>query len=182
MAERLFADVILPLAIPNLLTYEVEEMDQTEVAVGKRVIVQLGKQKFYSGIIRNLHRVVPAFYEVKPIQSVLDELPVVSESQLKFWEWISEYYLCHLGEVMNAALPAALKLQSESKVILNPDYSQDESDLNSKEFLIYEALLIKHELTVTEVAKILHRKSAHSVVKELIDKGVVLVAEELHDR
>lgn len=182
MAERLFADVILPLAIPNLLTYEVEEMHAIDIAVGKRVIVQLGKQKFYSGIVRKLHREIPQLYEVKPVQSILDEIPVVSESQLKFWEWIADYYVCHVGEVMNAALPAALKLQSESKVILNPDFSQDQTDLNSKEFVVYEALLLKHELTVTEVARILHRKSAHAVVKEMIDKGVVLVAEEMHDR
>ena len=157
-------------------------MHTAEVAVGKRVIVQLGKSKFYSGIIRKLHQDVPSLYEVKPVQSVLDELPVVNESQLKFWEWIADYYVCHVGEVMNAALPAALKLQSESKVILNPDFSQDQTDLNSKEFMVYEALLLKHELTVTEVARILHRKSAHSIIKEMIDKGVVLMAEEMHDR
>jgi len=182
MSDRLFADVILPLAIPNLLTYEVGEMHADEAAVGKRVIVQLGKQKFYSGIIRKLHHDLPTMYEVKTVQSVLDDIPVVSEIQLKFWEWIAGYYMCSTGEVMNAALPAALKLQSESKVILNPDYTQDKSELSSKEFLVYEALLIKHELTVTEVAKILHRKSAHTVLKDMIDKGVVLMAEELHDR
>jgi primosomal protein N' (replication factor Y) len=182
MPERLFADVILPLAIPNLLTYEVEEMHADEIAVGKRVIVQLGKQKYYSGIVRKLHHDKPGAYEVKPVQSVLDEIPVVSESQLKFWDWVASYYLCHIGEVMNAALPAALKLQSESKVILNPDYSQDQSELSSKEFLVYEALLLKHELTVTEVAKILHRKSAHNIIKDMIDRGVVLVSEEVQDR
>ena len=182
MAERLFADVILPLAIPNLLTYEVGETLASEAAVGKRVIVQLGKQKFYSAIIRRLHNAAPLAYEIKEIQSVLDEQPVVSEAQLKFWEWIADYYICHLGEVMNAALPAALKLQSESKIILNPDYHHDHQELSEKEFLIYEALLIRHELTVTEVAKILHRKSAHAVIKEMIERGVVLMAEEVLDR
>jgi len=182
MAERLFADVILPLAIPNLLTYEVGETLVPEVAVGKRVIVQLGKQKFYSGIIRKLHRIAPTLYELKEIQSILDDQPVVSETQLKFWEWIADYYLCHLGEVMNAALPAALKLQSESKVILNPDYDHDHDKLASKEYLIYEALLVKHELTLTEVAKMLNRKSAHSIIKEMIERGMVLMEEEMHDR
>ena len=182
MAGRLFADLILPLAIPNLLTYEVGEEHISEIAVGKRVIVQLGKQKFYSAIIRRLHGSAPVSYQVKEIQSVLDAQPVVSETQLKFWEWLSDYYLCHLGEVMNAALPSALKLQSESKIILNPDYKQDGELLPSKEFLVFEALLAKHELTVSEVAKILNRKSAHSILKDMIDKGVVLMAEEVHER
>ncbi len=182
MAKRFFADVILPIAIPNLLTYEVGERHASEVAVGKRVIVQLGKQKFYSAIIRKLHNTVPEFYEIKEIQSVLDVEPIVSETQLKFWEWISAYYLCHIGEVMNAALPAALKLQSESKIILNPDYQHDHHDLSEKEFLIYEALLLQHELTATEVAKIIQRKSPHSILKEMIEKGVVLMAEEVQDR
>ncbi|MCX6276055.1 MAG: primosomal protein N' [Bacteroidetes bacterium] len=182
MAVRLFADVILPLPIPNLLTYEVEENLAGEIAVGKRVIVQLGKQKFYSAIVRKLHNQAPVAYEVKGIQSVLDEQPVVSELHLKFWEWIAGYYLCHLGEAMNAALPAALKLQSESKIILNPEYHHNHEELSSKEYLIYEALLISHELTVTEVAKLLQRKSAHGIIKEMIERGVVLMAEELNDR
>ena len=182
MAERLFADVILPLAIPNLLTYEIGEAFMADAAVGKRVIVQLGRQKYYSAVIRRLHHAVPAAYEVKEIQSILDDEPVVSEDQLKFWEWIAGYYLCHIGEVMNAALPAALKLQSESKVILNPEYHHNQEELSSREFLIYEALLIKHELTVTEVARILNRKSAHAVIKSMIDSGVVLISEEMNDR
>ncbi|CAN5449684.1 primosomal protein N' [soil metagenome] len=182
MPERFFADVILPLAIPNLLTYEVGESLHAEMAVGKRVIVQLGKQKFYAAIIQRLHSIAPVAYEVKQIQSVLDDKPVVSETQLKFWEWIADYYVCHIGEVMNAALPAALKLQSESRVILNPEYSHDHNELPSKEFLVYEALLIKHELAVSEVAKLLNRKSAHSILKDMIDRGVVLLAEELNER
>ncbi|MEO8088101.1 MAG: primosomal protein N', partial [Bacteroidota bacterium] len=182
MPERFFADVILPLAIPNLLTYEVGESMHSEMAVGKRVIVQLGKQKFYAAIIRRIHSTAPLAYEVKQIQSVLDDQPVVSETQLKFWEWIADYYVCHLGEVMNAALPAALKLQSESRVILNPEYSLDHNELPSKEFLVYEVLLIKHELAVSEVAKLLNRKSAHSILKDMIERGVVLLAEELNER
>jgi primosomal protein N' (replication factor Y) len=182
MAERLFADVILPLAIPNLLTYEVGERDAAEISIGKRVIVQLGKQKFYAGIVRKLHGVIPLAYEVKAIQGVLDDVPVVSETQLQFWEWIADYYLCHIGEVMNASLPAALKLQSESKIIINPEFDRDTQALSSKEFLIYEALLIKHELTLIEVAGILQRKSVHAVIKEMIDRGVVLMSEELNDR
>ncbi len=182
MAERLFADVILPLPLPNLLTYEVGEDFMGDAVVGKRVIVQLGKQKFYSGIVRKLHHVVPETYAVKKIQSVLDKDPVVNEKQLKFWEWIAAYYLCHIGEVMNAALPAGLKLQSESKVILNPDYNHNHEELSSPEYLIYEALLIRHELSVTEVAKILQRKSPHSVLKDMIERGVVLMAEEMNVR
>lgn len=182
MAERLFADVILPLAIPNLLTYEVTEDLKSSMAIGKRVIVQLGRQKYYTGIVRRMHHVLPQGYEVKQVQSVLDDVPVTGTDQLEFWEWIASYYMCHLGEVMNAALPAALKLQSESKVILNPDYDPEKISLSSKEALVVEALQIRHELSLNEVAGLLHRKSVHAVIKEMIDRGVVLISEELNER
>jgi len=182
MPERVFADVILPLAIPNLLTYEVPTTMVGEVAVSKRVIVQLGKQKYYSGIVRKIHTNVPPFADIKEIQSVIDESPIVGEKQFQLWEWISEYYLCHIGEVMNAALPAALKLHSETTVVLNPDYHHDHDQLSDKEFLIYEALLVRHHISLSDAAKILQRKSAITILKPMIDKGVVLIEEEVQER
>src|SRR5437763_455934 len=133
MTERVFADVILPLAIPNLLTYEVPAILIGEIEVGKRVIVQLGKQKYYSGLVRKVHHEVPPFADIKEIQNVLDEEPVVGEKQFLLWEWMASYYLCHIGEVMNAALPASLKMHSETSIVLNPEYQHDHEQLSEKE-------------------------------------------------
>ena len=182
MPEPLFVDVILPLALPQILTYSVPGELINEVEPGKRVIVQLGKQRIYSAVIRAVHHKQPSHYQVKSIFSVLDEHPVVNELQFKLWEWMSSYYLCTMGEVMNGALPSALKLQSETKIILNSDFDHNHEKLDNKEYLLYEALLIKNIITLPEAAAILHRKSAHAVIKSMIEKKVVIVEEEINER
>ncbi len=181
MPERLFVDVILPLALPHLLTYSVPDELIGDVAAGKRVVVPLGKQKIYSGVIRSLHRNLPD-YDVKDIQAVLDNFPVVNERQFQLWDWMADYYVCHRGEVMSCALPSALKLQSETKIILNTEFDHEHEKLTDREYIIYEALLLKQTITLPEAAAIIQRKSAHAVIKAMIEKGVVLVEEEIHER
>src|SRR3954471_10322334 len=97
----------------NLFTYAVPPEYDGKVAEGKRVAVQFGKQKIYSGLIRHIHGNAPQGYEAKNIIQVLDEMPVVNNIQFGLWEWIAGYYLCTTGEVMQASLPSVLKLQSE---------------------------------------------------------------------
>ncbi len=113
----LYADVILPLPVPGMFTYQVGDGEISRVRPGMRVTVQFGRRKIYTALIRRLHDVKPAAYEVKGILSLLDDEPVVNERQFLLWEWISEYYMCTLGEVFKAALPSGLKLESETRVM-----------------------------------------------------------------
>ena len=114
---ELFVDVLLPLAVQNLFTYRVPASLVKEVFPGKRVIVPFGRQKIYSALIKRVHNSFPDPTSLKEIQSILDENPVVNEKQFLLWEWMSGYYICTQGEVMNSALPASLKLQSETRVM-----------------------------------------------------------------
>src|SRR4051794_15796775 len=117
MAE-LYVDVLLPLAVANYFTYRVPEHLIPEVETGKRVIVPFGKQKMYSAVIRNIRNTYNADIEtIKDVQTILDDHPVINQKQFELWEWMAGYYMCTQGEVMNAALPATLKLQSETKVM-----------------------------------------------------------------
>lgn len=138
----LFADIILPLALERNYTFGVPIELQDKVKVGCRVEVQFGKRKLYSGIVKKLHSNKPEFYQVKPIRTILDEEPIVTETQLKFWEWMASYYLCTEGDVMNAALPSHLKLVSETHVVLNEDVEIDMNNLNDDEYILIEALQI----------------------------------------
>src|SRR5947199_7075428 len=108
----LWTEVILPLAIPKTYTYGIPGHLQDKVQPGVRVEVVFGKNKKYAGIVKNITEKKPG-YETKDILNVLDEDPVIYKQQLQLWSWISEYYMCSEGEVMNAALPAHLKLSSE---------------------------------------------------------------------
>lgn len=174
----LFVEVILPLAITKAYTYRVPHEWNADVAVGKRVIVQFGKSKVYAAIVSAVVDRSPELYEAKYILDVLDDSPVVASTQLQLWNWISSYYLCTLGEVMQAALPAALKLASETRIIA-ADTEVDRSELNDKEYLILDALDISPELKVSDIVKLLGQKSVFPLLKRLFDKGLILISEEI---
>ena len=174
----MFAEVIIPLALPKNYTWHIPQKMLDLLKVGCRVEVNLGKNKKYSGIVKRIHNDTPAF-EVKEIINVLDTEPVIQPYQLQLWEWMAEYYMCTEGEVMAAALPAHFKLSSETIIVFNEEYGDDFSDLDHEEYLIAEALLIKHELNITEVQKILDVPHVYPVVNKLIGKKVCFVWESL---
>ena len=118
---NMFADIILPVPLPLLFTYQIPTELTREVQIGCRVVVSFGKKRLLSGVVFSLHNNKPEIYETKPILSVLDDQPVVTHEQLSLWQWISDYYQCSLGEVYKAALPAGLKLESETRVAYNKE-------------------------------------------------------------
>ncbi|WP_342647826.1 primosomal protein N' [Mucilaginibacter sp. CSA2-8R] len=183
-ADRLtlFAEVILPLAISKNYTYRVPFELNNVVAVGKRVVVQFGKSKLYTAIIRSISTEAPERYEAKYLMEVLDDKPVVTVQQLEFWKWLADYYLCNVGEVMSAALPSALKLASETRIMLNPDEAVDRSLLHDKEFLIVDALDLQPILTVSDIVKLLGQKTVMPVLKSMFDKNIIYISEEVTER
>ena len=179
-----FVNVILPLAISKTYTYRVPfEMNQ-RIAVGKRVVVQFGKSRIYTAIIEGISQTPPDLYEAKYLIDVLDNLPIVNDLQLQLWDWIAGYYMCNIGDVMQAALPAALKLASETKVILLKEalLGFDKSELSDKEFLIIDALEIHPELRVSDIAKLLGQKTVFPLLKGLFAKGIIHISEEVLER
>ena len=180
--ETLFVEVILPLAIAKNYTYRVPFHLNNSVGIGKRVVVQFGKSKLYTAIIASIGNQAPEKYEAKYLMEVLDDRPVVTELQLQFWHWLAEYYMCNVGEVMNAALPSALKLASETKVVINKDFEVDKSALHDKEFLIVEALELQPELTVGDIAKLLGQKTVMPILKLMFEKNIINISEEVSER
>ncbi len=178
----LFVEVLLPLPLAKSFTYRVPFDYNDYVEVGKRVVVQFGKKKLYSGIIVEVHDRLPESSSVKYILNILDNEAIVNAYQLKFWNWLSEYYMAHRGDVMNAALPSAFKMASESKLVLHPDFDKNYDILNEKEFLIVQALELNEELTLTEVSKIVDLQKIMPLVKNLIEKSCVLPQEEIKDK
>lgn len=175
----LFADIIIPAALPRNYTWSVPAHLAEMVKPGVRVEVNLGKTKKYAGVVKRVHTEQPDFYETKDILNVLDAEPVVYEEQLKLWEWIASYYMCSEGEVMAAALPAHFKLSSETVLVFNEEYGDDFSALDHDEYLVGEALLLKKELSLTEVQQILDSSHVYPVINRLISKKVCYVWESL---
>jgi len=177
---EVFADVLLPLPLNQSFTYSVPEEMKPFVSVGCRVIVPLGARKLYTALIQRLHVEAPANYKTKPILSLLDEKPVLRELQFRFWEWVASYYLCAPGDVMKAALPSGMKLESETRVSLTEDFKV-ESPLKERELLILQALIPGKEMNMLELSRITGITNPLPVVQELVGKGALIIAEGLHE-
>ena len=175
-----YIEVILPLPLEGSFTYSLS-LDHSEVAIGQRVVVQFGKRKLYTAIILEIHTNKPTLYEAKQILAVLDEGNLVNPIQLKFWKWISEYYMCRLGDVMNVALPSSLKLASESKIIVHPKFDGDLDNFSVNENAIIHKLTLKSKLTINEVVNLVSKESVFHLINELIRKEVIQIEEELKD-
>lgn len=180
--ETYFVDVILPLALGRHYTYRIPADLNQNLAIGKRVVVQFGKAKIYSAIIARIHHSPPERYEAKYILDVLDPEPIVNQHQLELWSWIADYYMCSAGSVMQAALPSALKLASETKIIAADLHSVDRNELNDKEYLILDALDIEPEIKVSDIVKLLGQKTVLPILKGLLEKGIIRISEEVTER
>ncbi|HVU83255.1 MAG TPA: primosomal protein N', partial [Puia sp.] len=176
----MYAEIIIPLALPKNYTWSVPEEFRAGLQPGCRVEVTLRNKK-YAGIVKCFTTVKPEAFDPKPIGNVLDTEPLVYPEQLKLWEWMAGYYMCSEGEVMAASLPAHFKLSSESILVFQESFGDDFSSLDNEEFLLAEALLIKKELRLSEAQELLGGHSVYPVVKRLIDKSVCFVWESMKE-
>lgn len=178
-----FIDVILPIPVDNTFTYLVSEKEYNYIVIGMRVAVPFGKSKVFASIVKSKHTEAPTIYKAKEIFQILDETPIVTAVQLKFWSWMSHYYMCSEGEVMRAALPKAFLLESETVIRLNSETIPfNELSLKDDEFLIYEALQHQSELKVHEVMEILDKKKVLPSIQRLIDVGIIEMQEEIYEQ
>ena len=123
-----FADVIVPVPLNASFTYAVPAEMGAQLQQGSRVLVPFGTRHLYTGIVEAVHHERPQLNDVKAVAAVLDPYPVVRRPQLQFWHWLADYYLCGIGDVMKAALPAGLKVESETMMELAPDIEPDDID------------------------------------------------------
>lgn len=176
----MYAEIIIPLALPKNYTWQVPDELLEGLQPGSRVEVSL-KNKKYAGIIKKFVTEKPEAFDPRPIESVLDNEPLIYKEQLELWVWIAQYYMCSEGEVMAASLPAHFKLSSESTLVFNEQFGDDFSSLDHDEYLVAEVLLLKKELKIPVVQEILHGGAVYPVVKRLIDKSVCYVYESLKE-
>ncbi len=177
-----FIDVILPIPLEKQFTYSVTPSEAEFLSPGMRVAVPFGKSKIYTGLVSKIHSTAPTVYEAKEIHQILDEIPIVNTIQLHHWQWISDYYMCTIGEVLRSALPSAFLLESETLILKKLDAEVDESDLRDDEFLVYEALQHQSSLRVHEVSAIIERKNVLPVLNRLLAKNAIVLKEEIYEQ
>ncbi len=176
-----FIEVILPLALPKPFTYAITEAEFNYIQPGMRIAVPFGRNKVYTAIAIGLHQNPPQLYEAKEIHQILDEAPIVTETQLKHWHWIANYYMCAIGDVYRSAMPSGYLLESETIITPKKEYNQQD-DLTDDEYLIYDALQKQSSIKIQEVAAILNKKTILPLINKLLAKNVIALQEEISEK
>ena len=181
MKTKQFGDIILPLAVKGIFTYVVPDDLAEKIQPGCRVMVQFGNRKLYSGIVYSLHSGTDNSGKYKTIKEVLDSNPLVNNNQLKIWKWISQYYMCSIGEVMKAALPSAFCLESETLLKINPDFN-DIKSLDQSSLLIVNIIENKGSVYLNNLPLEVNGKNTLRLVNDLIIRQIVLTGESIEER
>lgn len=176
-----YIDVILPLTLERFFSYRINDVEAAAVMPGVRVAVPFGKSKIYTAIIHRIHQEEIAGYDIKDIEFIIDDAPVVTTAQLEFWSWIASYYLCSIGQVMKAALPKSFLLESETIIVLNEEAMVDSDALSDAAFLVLEALENRQSLKVQDVMDILDRKTVLPLLKKMLVAGLIVLQEEVYN-
>lgn len=181
--ESLFAELILPVPLHQMFTYQIPDNMGLQASPGKRAIVQFGKKKLYSGIIRRIHTNKPDNMLVKELLEVIDESPVITDQQFQLWEWMSSYYMCSTGEVYKAAIPAGLRLESTTLFSYNEDFFDEEYvgqiPFSVKENAVLDFLKKGKTASLDEINFNLSVKNCMPVIKSLVEKGSIVIQEAL---
>ncbi len=181
---QLYAKVIVPRPLDGAFTYRVPDELRQAVGIGYRVVVPFGARRFVTGIIESFETSRPAdVADIKDIDCVLDSAPVVLHPQLKFWHWIADYYMCPVGDVMKAALPAGLKVESESVVEMAQDISPESFDgLSDKDMELITEVQSHKKISIKDLSKALGVASAEARASRLVDLGLLVMHESLVNR
>ncbi len=175
-----FIDVVVPLPIRTTFTYLVSQKEYDFLDLGFRVMVPFGKSKYITGIVISKHKKIPSKYQAKEIEYIIDKEQIVTDNQLTFFKWISDYYMCPLGLVIKVAMPKLLLLKSESEIILlSREFSKTKISKNSQKIL--DTLIDNEKLSLNDISLILKKKNVGSEINELLGKSIISVKEEVYD-
>ena len=178
---QFFIDVLLPLPLPRAFTYWVNEAEFDFLSPGFRVGVPFGKNKLYTGLVYKKHRVAPQAYTPKTIEVILEDHSIVTPQQLQFWEWMSDYYRCSMGNILRAALPSAFLLTSETSISRVKEIEIDWDGLSDEAYLVLEALE-QRDILIEDIQAIVQRKTVLPLLQTLIEKGYVQTLQSLKEK
>jgi primosomal protein N' (replication factor Y) len=176
-----FVNVIIPLSLEGVFTYQIPEEIEEQIQVGQRVVVPFGGKKLYTAIVEELHNKAPELYKTKEVYTLLEDFPMVTQDQINFWKWIAEYYLCSLGDVYRNAFPSALKLESET-FIRKTRQEFLWQELDEKETFVMQSLEIKTSINLKEIETFLAKKYIIPTIKSLYDKNLIELDEQIIEK
>ncbi len=180
----MYAEVVFPLPFRNSFSYSVPEELAESIAVGKRVVVPFGK-RVLTGFVTGINDNIKEQDNIKPVTDVIDEIPVFDQSVMPFYQWIADYYLCSLGEVMRNSVPHGTEIESKRIIISDMEYcSELLNDSSLKPGLkksLLEVLSQKENHTIASLQKKVNRKNIYSPLQKLKKEGAVSILDEIMD-
>ncbi|SHL44875.1 replication restart DNA helicase PriA [Chryseobacterium contaminans] len=177
-----YAQIVLPLNLKGSFTYKVPEELMSQIQLGMRVLVPFGGKKIYTGIVFELHDNTPDNFVAKEVISILDEKPILPEEQIRFWNWLSDYYLCNLGEIYRLAFPSSLKLESETYLKLKPGVVVDFENLDVNEMYLIQALEVRQLVNLTDIEAFIPKKEIIKTINSLIDMQYIEIDEKIAEK
>ncbi|WP_111960427.1 replication restart helicase PriA [Chryseobacterium lathyri] len=177
-----YAQIVLPLNLKGSFTYKVPEELMPMIQPGMRVLVPFGGKKIYTGIVFELHDNAPESFVAKEVISILDDKPILPEEQISFWNWLSEYYLCGLGEIYRFAFPSSLKLESETYLKLKPNITVDFENLDVNEMYLIQALEVRQLINLTDIEAFIPKKEIIKTINSLIDLQYIEIDEKIAEK
>ncbi|MFP3596618.1 primosomal protein N' [Chryseobacterium sp. SIMBA_029] len=177
-----YAQIILPLNLKGSFTYKVPDELIPDIQLGMRVLVPFGGKKIYTGIVFDLHDNAPENFVAKEVISLLDDSPIMPPEQIDFWNWLSEYYLCGLGEIYRFAFPSSLKLESETYLKLKPNIQVDFENLDVNEMYLIQALEVRQLINLTDIEAFIAKKEIIKTINSLIDLQYIEIDEKIAEK
>ncbi|MDR4954891.1 primosomal protein N' [Chryseobacterium sp. ES2] len=177
-----YAQIVLPLNLKGSFTYKVPEEMMSEIQPGMRVLVPFGGKKIYTGIVFELHDNAPENFVAKEVISMLDDQPILPQEQIDFWNWLSEYYLCSLGEIYRFSFPSSLKLESETYLKLKPGAIIDFENLDVNEMYLVQALEVRQLINLTDIEAFIPKKDIIKTINSLIDLQYIEIDEKIAEK
>lgn len=177
-----YAQIVLPLNLKGSFTYKVPEEMMSEIQPGMRVLVPFGGKKIYTGIVFELHNNAPENFVAKEVISMLDDQPIMPQEQIDFWNWLSEYYMCSLGEIYRFSFPSSLKLESETYLKLRPGVAVDFENLDVNEMYLIQALEVRQLINLTDIEAFIPKKDIIKTINSLIDLQYIEIDEKIAEK
>ncbi|NIF06471.1 primosomal protein N' [Chryseobacterium sp. Tr-659] len=177
-----YAQIVLPLNLKGSFTYKVPEELMSNIQPGMRVLVPFGGKKIYTGIVFELHDNAPESFVAKEVISILDDQPILPGEQISFWNWLSGYYLCSLGEIYRFAFPSSLKLESETYLKLKPGAVVDFENLDVNEMYLIQALEVRQLINLTDIEAFIPKKEIIKTINSLIDLQYIEIDEKIAEK
>lgn len=177
-----YAQIVLPLNLKGSFTYKVPDELMPVIRTGMRVLVPFRGKKIYTGIVFEIHDIEPENFVPREVISILDELPILPQEQINFWNWLSGYYLCNLGEIYRFAFPSSLKLESETYLKLKPNVTVDFENLDVNEMYLIQALEVRQLINLTDLEAFIPKKDIIKTINSLIDLQYIEIDEKIGEK